>query len=308
MSLVIIAPHRNIDEWVKVFREEDKTTSIEVWPDIKDPISVLGAIVWNPPKGCLKDFPNLKFVSSMGAGVDQILKDSELPENVSITRIVDDTLTRSMSNYVIAATLFHQRNLQKYIADKTNKLWDQDSSPEQKISIGIMGMGVLGTDVALKFSALGFDVYGYSNSRKSLKNVKSYAGEEELPIFLKQVKVLVCLLPLTNKTKNILNRTLFHQVNKGTFLINAARGHHLVEPDLLDAIEEGFISGAFLDVFKKEPLPVDHPFWNHPKIMLTPHIASVTNPHTAVPQVLKNLRAILNNQPLENKINRDLEY
>lgn len=308
MSLVIVAPNRNIDEWLKVFYEEDKSVSIQVWPEISDPLSVVGAVVWNPPRGCLKSFPNLKFISSMGAGVDHIMRDPDLPDHVSVARIVDDALTRSMSNYVIAATLFHQRNLQKYISDKANKIWDQESAPEQNISIGIMGMGVLGTDVALKLSALEFEVFGYSNSRKFVKNIKSYAGEEELPAFLKQINVLVCLLPLTNNTKNILNRALFDQVNKGTFLINAARGHHLVEGDLLEAIERGSISGAFLDVFKKEPLPEDHPFWNHPKIMLTPHIASITNPQAAVPQILKNMKAILSNQPLENKVSRDQEY
>lgn len=308
MSLVIIAPNRNLDEWRTGIHAIDSSVSIQVWPEISDPKEVLGAIVWNHPKGSLKGLPNLKFISSMGAGVDHILKDPELPKDVPIVRIIDDALTKSMSSYLIMATLYYQRNLQKYIADKNNRVWDQASPPEREISIGIMGMGVLGSDVAMKLSALEFKVFGFSNTKKDIEGIKSFAGDDELQPFLKEINVLICLLPLTKNTKDILNINFLQKLNKGTYLINAARGHHLVEQDLIEAINRGYVSGAFLDVYRKEPLPKDHAFWNHPQIMQTPHIASITNPHAAIPQILKNLAAASKGEPLENKIDRAKEY
>lgn len=308
MSLIIIAPNRNLDEWRTGIQAIDSSISIQVWPEVSDPDIVLGAIVWNHPEGSLRGFPNLKFISSMGAGVDHILKDPELPEDVPIVRIVDDALTKSMSSYLIMATLYYQRNLQKYISDKNNRVWDQAAPPEKDISVGIMGMGVLGSDVARKLSSLEFKVYGYSNTKKDVEGVSSFAGENELKPFLEKINVLICLLPLTKNTKDILNLEFFKKLNRGTYLINAARGHHMVEQDLIEAIELGYISGAFLDVYRKEPLPKDHRFWNHPQIMQTPHIASITNPHAAIPQILKNLKAVTRGESLENKIDRAKEY
>lgn len=308
MSLVIIAPNRNVDEWLDGFKKLDENLSIQVWPHIPDPENVEGAVVWNHPEGILRDFPNLKFISSMGAGVDHILKDPTLPEGIPIVRIVDDALTRPMTNYLLMATFFFQRKLDKYIVDRNNKVWDQATNPEREIRVGVMGLGVLGTDIATKLTQLEFDVYGYSKSGKDIKGVKSFTGEAELPEFLKKINVLICLLPLTHQTRNILDKSLFQKLNKGTFLINVARGQHLVEEDLIEAIDEGIISGAFLDVYRKEPLPSNHPFWEHPKIMLTPHIASITNPPAAIPQIYNNLQAINHGRPLQNKVDMDQEY
>ncbi len=308
MSLVIIAPGRNADEWLEGFRKLDKELNVQVWPDINDASQVIGAVVWNHPEGVLREFPNLKFISSMGAGVDHVLKDPSLPEGIPIVRIVDDALTKPMTNYLLMATLYFQRKLDKYITDKYERVWDQETDPEREIKVGVMGLGVLGTDIATKLAQLEFEVYGFSNSRKDIQGVQSFAGENELPEFLSKINVLICLLPLTQETKNILNMSLFKKLNKGTFIINAARGRHLVEEDLIEAIDEGIISGAFLDVYRQEPLPPDHPFWNHPKIMMTPHIASITNPPAAIPQIFNNLQAAMQGRPLENKVDMDKEY
>ncbi len=308
MSLVIIAPGRNADEWVDGFKKLDKTLSVQVWPDIDDAEKVEGAVVWNHPEGVLREFPNLKFISSMGAGVDHVLKDPSLPQGVPIVRIVDDALTKPMTNYLLTATLYYQRKLDKYISDKKAKIWDQETDPEREVKVGVMGLGVLGTDIAAKLAQLEFEVYGFSNSKKDIKGVTSYAGEDELNEFLSKINVLICLLPLTQDTRNILNKSLFKMLNKGTYIINAARGRHLVEEDLIEAIDEGMVSGAFLDVYRQEPLPADHPFWDHPKIMMTPHIASITNPPAAIPQIYNNLQASIHGKPLENTVDMDKEY
>lgn len=308
MSLVIIAPGRNVDEWIDGFKKLDESLVVEVWPDVEDFRKVEGAVVWNHPEGVLKEFPNLKFISSMGAGVDHLIKDPTLPDGVPVSRIVDDALTKPMTNYLLMATLYYQRKLDKYIEDKKEKVWDQATYPEREISVGVMGLGVLGSDIATRLALLDFEVYGFSNTKKEIKGVKSYAGEAALSEFLSKINVLICLLPLTRETRNILNKSLFQKLNRGTYLINAARGQHLVEEDLLEALDNGTISGAFLDVYRQEPLPTDHPFWNHPKIMLTPHIASVTNPPAAIPQIYNNLQAAIQGSPLENTVDMQKEY
>lgn len=308
MSLVIIGSNRKVSEWINGIREIDDAIPLEVWPDIKNKEAVLGAVVWNHPEGSLQMFPNLKFISSMGAGVDHVLKDTSLPAHVPIVRIIDSELTHCMANYIIMAVSYHHRKLEKYIEDKENMVWDQETIPDRELSIGVMGMGVLGTDAAVKLSKLGFKVCEYSNTPKKVEGVKSFAGKEALQPFIEEINVLICLLPLTTQTKDILNIELFKRMNRGTYLINVARGNHLVEEDLLTAIDQGYISGAFLDVFREEPLPKAHPFWSHPKIMMTPHIASITNPQAAIPQVVDNYRAVVAGRPLQNEIDRNKEY
>lgn len=308
MSLVIIAPERDVSDWVDGLAAEDRNLPVEVWPNIKDKEKVFGAVVWNHPEGSLQDFPNLKFISSMGAGVDHVLKDKTLPQDVPIVRIVDADLTRAMSQYIIAAVAYFHRRIAKYTEDKRNAVWDQEAPPEVALSIGILGMGVLGSDAARKLAALGFEVCGYSHSPKHVEGVKSFSGKEGFLPFIESVNMLICLLPLTEQTKDILNIDLFVKMQKGSYLINVARGGHLVEEDLLSALEKGYLAGAFLDVYKEEPLPEGHPFWQHPKIMMTPHIASITNPKAAIPQVVQNYHAAKAGKELHNKVDMGKGY
>jgi glyoxylate/hydroxypyruvate reductase len=306
MSIAIISPGRDTSSWVKIFKNLEPELDIQIFPDINDYQAVELVILWQHPKGILKEFPNLKLICSMGAGVDHILSDTEIPRSIPITRIVDQGLTVPMTNYVIMAVLNFHRQLYRYQANQKSKIWDM-SNPELPVEIGIMGVGALGSDVAEKLKYLGFSVSGYGNNPKTGLDYSYYYGDE-LPQFLEKVNVIVCMLPLTPKTENILNLDFFQKCNKGTYLINVARGNHLVEDDLLAALEQGLISGAFLDVFRKEPLPQDHPFWNNEKITLTPHIASVTNPSSAIPQIIENYKRLKNNKPLINKINPNLGY
>ena len=306
MSLAIICPGKNVEPWIKVLNSEDPDLKIQVYPDINEPQEVEVVMLWNHPKGILKYFPNLKLISSMGAGVDHILNDDSVPEKIPIVRIVDEKLTFSMTNYVIMGVLNFHRQITRYQKDKANHVWDM-SNPEIDIKVGVMGVGALGGDVLEKLSFMGFEVAGYGFSEKK-DFPYPYYSKNELKEFLSSVNVIVCLLPLTPETENILDLELFSQCVPGSYLINVARGKHLVEEDLIVALEKGYLSGALLDVYRKEPLPKDHPFWDEKNIMMTPHIASVTNPKAAAPQVIDNIHRIRANQPLNNLVIRRRGY
>ncbi|WP_339876730.1 glyoxylate/hydroxypyruvate reductase A [uncultured Algoriphagus sp.] len=306
MSLAIISPGKNPEVWIKEFRALAHDLSIEVYPEITEPEKVEYVFLWQHPQGILSDFPNLKLISSMGAGVDHILRDKSIPSSIPIVRIVDEKLTFSMTNYVVMAVLNFHRQSARYQMNQTRKIWDM-SMPELDVTIGVMGVGALGKDVMDKLNYMGFPVVGFGFSEKPEFEYPYYT-KDKLDEFLKQVNVLVCLLPLTPDTENILNSSLFEKCNPNTYLINVARGKHLVEDDLIKALDDGHLSGAMLDVYREEPLPKDHPFWENWKITMTPHIASVTNPQAAAPQVIENIKRIKENRELINVVNRTRGY
>ncbi len=313
MAIVIIAPaKKNLDFWKQKIQEEARSRGldVEVWigEAVPDKENVKMAIVWKHPHQSLHQFPNLQLVSSMGAGVDHIISDPLLPAHWKVSRIVDEQLAQSMSNYLLAAVLNHHKRLLEYLPMQEKKEWGYSDEPERPVQVGILGMGHLGTDIAKKLLALGFPVSGYSQSKKQLPGVRSFAGEQELDEFLQEANVLICLLPLTGESRNFLNIRLFKKCRPGTFLINVARGEHLVEEDLISALERGYLSKALLDVFREEPLPSAHPFWRHPKIMITPHISSVTKPDAAIPQIVENYRRLQEGEKLQHTIARDKGY
>lgn len=306
MSIAIVSPGKDPKPWLEALRQVDSSLDIQVYPQIEDREKVEMALVWQHPPGFLRNFPHLKLISSLGAGVDHILSDSEIPHHLPIVRIVDEKLTWSMTNYVLMGVLNFHRQLYRYQKDKDNGIWDM-SNPEISIKVGIMGVGALGGDVVDKLMYLGFEVCGYGlNDKKSLSF--PYFAKHQLDDFLSDINVLVCMLPLTSETEGILNITLFQKCNPGTYLINVARGKHLIEEDLIPAFEEGYLSGAMLDVFRVEPLPRTHAFWSDSRIQLTPHIASVTNPKAAAPQIVENYKRLTNGLPLQHQINRVKEY
>lgn len=306
MSLAIISPGKNPDVWIKEFNALAPDLSIQVYPEITEPEKVEYVFLWQHPEGILSDFPNLKLISSMGAGVDHILRDKSIPENIPIVRIVDEKLTFSMTNYVIMAVLNYHRQIPRYQMNQTRKVWDM-SRPELDVTVGVMGVGALGKDVMDKLNYMGFPVVGFGFSEKDDFEYPYYT-KDKLEEFLKEVNVLVCLLPLTPETENILDAELFAKCNPNTYLINVARGKHLVEEDLIKALEGGHLSGAMLDVYREEPLPENHPFWENWKISMTPHIASVTNAEAAAPQVIENITRIRSNKELINVVNRFKGY
>ncbi len=306
MSIAIISPGRDTSVWIDNIKKIDNKIDLEVFPDIKNPENVEAVILWQHPKGILDRFPNLKLICSMGAGVDHILSDQSIPNHLPITRIVDDMLTFSMTNYVLMGILNFHRQIDRYKKDQKLKIWDM-SNPEIPIVVGIMGVGALGGDVIEKLQHIGIEVVGFGYTAKDDTNY-TYYDKSKLGDFLSSVNVLVCMLPLTPDTEGILNRQLFRKCNQGTYLINVARGKHLIEEDLIPAIEGGHISGALLDVFQNEPLPEDHAFWERKDISITPHIASVTNPEAAAPQIIENYNRMVNRKPLLNQIDRAKGY
>jgi glyoxylate/hydroxypyruvate reductase len=306
MSLAIISPGRNPQIWIDALRKHQPDIDIQVYPEIDRPEVVEMALLWQHPPGYLKTFPNLKLISSLGAGVDHILSDPAVPESMPIVRIVDEKLTWSMTNYVIMGVLNFHRQITRYQADQKQKVWDM-SNPEIPVKVGVMGVGALGGDVLDKLNYMGFSVVGFGFSEKN-DFPFPYYSRNQYKQFLKEINVLVCLLPLTHETEGILNLEFFKNCTPGTFLINVARGKHLVEEDLIPALDQGFLSGALLDVYHKEPLPEEHPFWEESRIQLTPHIASVTNPLAASPQIIENFNRLKSNQPLINLVNRDRGY
>lgn len=308
MSILLISS-KSTDGWFKAIKEENEEIEVEVYPDVKDKDAIEYALVWNHPPGVFDEFPNIKVISSMGAGVDHITRDPKLPEDVTITRIVDDQLAIDMAEFVLARSMAHLRNLSLHQRFAEKQEWKPKSYKRiADVQAGILGMGNLGITVGEKLADAGFKVRGWSRSEKHLEDINSFAGREELDEFLSGTDILICLLPLTSETEDILNKELFQKLPKGAFLINAARGNHLVEDDLLEMIDSEHLSGAALDVFREEPLPEGHPFWTHHQIQVTPHNASVSQPSSAVPQVLENYERMKNGKELLNVVDRERGY
>ena len=303
MALIIVMPGFSATSWVSQFRALEPSLDIRVWPDTGAKDEIDFAVTWRHPRGEFISYPNLKCIASLGAGVDHILSDPDLPPSVPVTRVIDPSMYHSMSEFVVMAVLNHCRHFDMYLTNQIHCKW-KPKIPilARDIRIGVMGLGQLGADAAQKLTGLGFRVAGWRRNYKKLDNIQTFAGDETLTDFLSQTNILICLLPLTPATKNILNRNTFNALQPGAYIINVARGEHLVESDLLDALESGQLSGACLDVFRTEPLPEDHPFWRHPKIIVTPHISSLTNPGAVAPQIIENYRRVKSGISLLNVV------
>ena len=309
MTLLIIAPTMPLDAWTRYLLQADPEMSLRVWPDCGDPQDVAVVAVWKHPPGSLSPFPNLKCIASLGVGVDHIFSDSELPPDIPITRVVDRSMAQSMSEYVILAVLSYCRQFDRYYRDQHNRRWSpQVPMITREVTVGIMGLGQLGLDAATKLQQMGFGVRGWSRTPHTHQEIQTFAGPSQLDAFLSRCDILVCLLPLTPDTRGILRRSTFDRLPQGAYVINVARGAHLIEADLLDALDDGRVSGACLDVFDTEPLPAEHPFWPHPRILITPHISSLTHPRDVAPQIASNYRRILQGQPPVNCIDRNRGY
>jgi len=282
---------------------------IRVWPEIGDPRNIDYALVWRPEPGLLASLPNLKLILSLGAGVDHILCDPQLPRRVPIIRLVDPYMTDTMSEYVALQVLrLHRRDLE-YCAQQAAGIWRElEHKNAAERPVGILGFGQMGQDAGRKLKALGFDVAFWSRTEKAVVGFAGYAGPAGLPGLLARSEILVCLLPLTAETERILCARNFGLLPKGSGLINAGRGAHLVEDDLVPTLSSGQLSAAVLDVFRDEPLPPAHPFWRHPRIVVTPHVAALTNPPTAAPIILDNIRRFEAGLPLQNRVNAQRGY
>lgn len=309
MSLLFITPNREVKQWKDAILKEDDDIDIEVWPAVKEPERVQFAVVWQHPPHSLEEFPHLKAVSSSGAGVDHILDDETLPEDIKICRIVDDNLTNQMKEYTVASALNYQLNTLEYHDQNLAGIWKpQSKKRREEITAGVMGLGQIGLPVAQHLANSGYEVRGWAKSEKEVMKINTFAGREALDDFLEKVNFLICLLPLTPSTEGILDLTLFKKLNHPAFLLNVGRGGHLVEEDLIYALDKGWLEGAQLDVFREEPLPEKHTFWNRENIIITPHVAAETHPASVASQIVENYKRTLSGQPLQHEVNRKQNY
>jgi len=294
--------------WRRLFAEQAPDLPFRIWPDIGDPLAVRYFAVWVPPEDLTDRFPNLEILFSVGAGVDQI-DFSRVPADLPVVRMVEPGIIDSMVEYATLATLALHRDLPAYIDQQRNRTWQPlRVRPAGAQRVGVMGLGILGQAVLRQLRSLKFDCAGWSRSPRDLGGIPCFAGAGTLPDFLARTDILICLLPLIEETRGVLNRDLFARLPAGAALINTGRGGHLVDADLLAALDAGQLSAAVLDVASIEPLPDDHPFWRHPRILLTPHIASATQPDTAVSIVVENIRRHRRGEPLVGLVDRTRGY
>lgn len=273
------------------------------------PEDVVAAVVWKHPPGMLKPLHNLRLIQVLGAGVDHFFSDNQLPEGVPIARLVDPGLTARMTEYVLLHVLsLHRRSHESASAQREHRWEFIYPDPPERTCVGILGLGRLGSACATTLSGLGFRVIGWSRSRKENVPFKTYAGIPELPEFKRQCDILVLLLPLTSETRDLVDEEFLRDVREGAAIVNVARGDLVVDQDLVDALDSGRLRHAVLDVFRQEPLPVEHAFWTHPKIAITPHNSSATNPETAVRQVADNIRRAMAGQMPSNIVDPLVGY
>ncbi len=297
------------DAWRRALLELEPGLDLREWPEVGAPADIEYALVWQPPKGELKGYPNLKVIFSIGAGIDHLSSDPELPRHVPVVRMVEPGLTAGMTEFVLMSVLYHHRFMLDYAEQRRKKIWREiDQVPPWDRRVGIMGLGVLGSDVASKLVALGFDLAGWSRGPKDLAGVTCFHGADRFIRFLNRTDILVCLLPLTRETAGILDARAFAALPRGAALVSVGRGPQVVEEDLLAALESGQLGGATLDVFQDEPLPEDSPFWDHPRVVLTPHVASMTIAKGACEFVIDNIRRFEAGQPLRHVVDLDKGY
>lgn len=278
-----------------------------------DPAEVHYAAVWKPKPGELAGFPNLRAIFNLGAGVDALMADRSLPE-VPLVRVAVSDLTARMAEYVVLHVLMHHRQEPYLRESQREKRWaPKFQHAASAASVGIMGLGTLGANAADILRRLGFRVSGWSRSAKTIDGVACFHGTDGFDAFLRQTDILVCLLPLTDDTRHILNRDVFGKLSRSgplgaPVLINAGRGALQNEADILACLDDGTLGGASLDVFETEPLPAASPFWSHPKVVLTPHNAADTDPDEISKYVARQIARFEAGDALANVVDRGRGY
>lgn len=304
MRLLYISPEPP-DTWREEIARQMPDVQFRVWPEetgAPEDIDVI--LCWRPPAGALQGYPNAKLIYNLGAGVDVLLADPTVPRDIPVVRLIDPLLTAGMSEYMVYWTLHFHRNFHLYGAQQKDRVWRSLPAPSTaRRRVGILGLGELGRDTARALSALGFDALaGWSRTEKDIPGVENFAGAHRLDEFLRRTEILLCLLPLTPETRGIINRQTLAALPRGAYVINAARGAHVVDEDLLAALDDGHIAGAALDVFNTEPLPAEHPYWHHPRVYVTPHNASLSIPQAAVAEIKANLARLERGEELSGLV------
>ncbi|MFD2648427.1 2-hydroxyacid dehydrogenase [Devosia albogilva] len=305
----------DVDEaaWAAAFTEALAPYPVVRRSDSFDPAQVRYIYVWKPKPDAFEGLTSLKAILSLGAGVDALLKHSALPD-VPIVRFVDADLTQRMSDYVVAQVTMHHRLFSRFQADQRARRWNQLYPPSASEStVGVMGLGVLGQDALKRLAALGFTLRGWSRTPKELDGVEVFTGEDEFDAFLSGTDILVNLLPLTPETTGILNYDTFSRLRRdrlagGPVIVNAARGGHQREADIVRALGDGTLAAASLDVFETEPLPADSPLWDIETCYITPHVAAISDLKSGVRYFSQVIRDHEAGEPLVNVVDRNRGY
>jgi glyoxylate/hydroxypyruvate reductase len=300
--------------WEERLRALAPQRDIRLWPQrLGDPADIAYACAWHAPRGLFARLPRLQAIFSLGAGVDHVFADPDLPD-VPVVRIVDPDLTMRMTEYVVLHVLMHHRRHRLYDTQQRERVWHEHAQPPASaVAVGVMGLGVLGRDAALALRRLGFRVAGWSRTPKTLPDIETFHGNAGLGAFLRRTEILVCLLPATPATQGMLELALIRKLKRdgaagGAYLINAARGALQVDGDILAALEEGSLAGATLDVFASEPLPPASPLWRHPKVTITPHNAAASDPRALAANVLRQIERFEAGLSLEHVVDRAQGY
>jgi glyoxylate/hydroxypyruvate reductase A len=301
-------------DWIPLLRERVKGRALRIWPDeMGDTADIAYAFVWRPPQGLLASLPNLKAIVNIGAGVDALLTDPSLPW-VPIARAAHPDLTKRVVGYVVMHVLMHHNRARLYDAQQRKRLWQPHTHPSSdQVAVGIMGMGVIGSEAAAVLARLGFKVAGWSRTPKDLPGIETFHGAIGLDAFLARTEILVCLLPFTPQTGGLLDLTLFRKLKRdgaagGAFLINAARGRLQVDADIVTALDERALEAVTLDVFPQEPLPADSLLWTHPKVTVTPHVAGDISPAAFADHLIAQVERFERGLPLEAEVDRTQGY
>ncbi|HEY8359176.1 MAG TPA: glyoxylate/hydroxypyruvate reductase A [Ramlibacter sp.] len=306
MRITVCCTDTKTAPWIEALQSLLPEADIGEWRPGAPPAD--HAVVWAPPQQFLDEQSTLKAIFNIGAGVDALMK-LRLPPQAVVVRLDDAGMSVQMAEFVCHAVIRHFREFEAYEHDSAAGKWGfRRPRLRSEFPVGVMGLGVLGQRVAQAVTAFEFPVVGWSHSPREVPGVRCYAGEAELSAFLAATRVLVCLLPLTPETVNILNRESLSRLQPGGYVVNVARGGHLVDDDLLALLDSGHLAGAALDVFRTEPLPPAHPFWRHPKIAVTPHMSARTLRDESVAQIARKIRAFEQGEPVAGVVDRQRGY
>ena len=306
MNITICFASLPPEPWVQAVSQALPGASVSAWTPGAPQAD--HAIVWAPPQQFIDEQPGLQTLFNIGAGVDALLQ-LKLPPSLKVVRLDDAGMSVQMAEYVCHAVIRHFREFDGYDTDTQAGKWSyRKPRSRADFAVGVMGLGVLGERVAKALQVFEFPVNGYSRSAKNLPGIRCFSGAQGLPEFLAASRVLVNLMPLTPQTENILNHATLSQLPAGGYLINVARGKHLVEEDLITLIDSGHMAGATLDVFRTEPLPADHAFWQHPKITVTPHTSARTLREESIAQIVGKIQALQRGEPINGVVDHQRGY
>lgn len=306
MHITVCCSDTKVAPWIEGLRQALPEATIEEWRPGAPQAD--HAMVWAPPQAFLDEQPRLKALFNIGAGVDALLK-RRLPPDTLVVRLDDAGMSVQMAEFVCHAVIRHFRELDGYERDAAQAKWGfRRPRMRSEFPVGVMGLGVLGRRVAQALAAFEFPVRGWSRSPREVPGVECFSGADGMQEFLRGTRVLVNLLPLTPDTENILDQRTLSQLQPGGYVINVARGAHLVDADLIALLDGGHLAGAALDVFRTEPLPADHPFWRHPKITVTPHTSARTLREESIAQIARKIRALERGEPIAGVVDRIKGY